>query len=79
MITPISKLVGRTRYIRKINKFLGSTVDYGQNQNGDWTVMTTSYWPFISTVLIMFIWATGLFTVQVIFFIDGKDIFISIV
>ena len=48
MITPISNLVGKTTKIRKIMKFIGCTLDFGQNSRGDWTVITVSKWPIIS-------------------------------
>ena len=58
MITPISNLVRKTTSIRKVLKYFGCTLDYGQNSRGDWTVMTTSHWPLISIGIAVILWGT---------------------
>ena len=56
MITPISEVVKRTKWIRNFFRFFGNTVNFDQNHHGDWTIMTTSMWPLVPNALIAIIW-----------------------
>ena len=73
MITPISNLVKKTEKIRKILKFFGSTLDYGQNSRGDWTVITITKWPLIPIGVAVILWTTWNAYIYVICFQQGKD------
>ena len=71
MITPISNLVIKTARIRKILKFFGSTLDYGQNSRGDWTIITVTKWPLIPIGLAVILWMTWHVYIYVIPFQQG--------
>ena len=71
MITPISNLVTKTARIRKILKFFGSTLDYGQNSRGDWTIITVTKWPLIPIGLAVILWMTWHVYIYVIPFQQG--------
>ena len=72
MITPISNLVRKTTKIRKIMKFIGCTLDFGQNSRGDWTVITVSKWPIISIGISVILWGAWHSYYYIVFSQQGK-------
>ena len=58
----------------EILKFFGSTLDYGQNSRGDWTVITITKWPLIPIGVAVILWTTWNAYIYVIFFQQGKEV-----